>query len=88
MLDGKPKTPEEILELLPRKGAYSWGAALRTRPEQAATALARFVALLAMARNPDDPSRPLVNIETHMWVRSVSRLLRVVASGAGVLLVR
>src|SRR5262249_10298989 len=80
VLDGRPRTADEILELLPRKGAYSWGAALRTRPGQAVTALARFVALLSLARNPDDPSRPLVNIETHLWVRSVSRLLRAVAA--------
>ncbi len=78
VLGDRPKVAAEILELLPRKGAYSWGAALRTRPEQAAAALSRFVALLAMARNPDAPSRPLVNIETHLWVRSVSRLLRAV----------
>ncbi len=88
VLGGKPKTAPEILELLPRKGAYSWGAALRTRPEQAAAALARFVALLSMARNPDAPSRPLLNIETHLWVRSVSRLLRAVGPRAGVRVVR
>ncbi|WP_285788410.1 hypothetical protein [Micromonospora sp. NBRC 101691] len=29
-----------------------------------------------MAQNPVAPGRPLLNIETHLWVRAVSRLLR------------
>ncbi|WP_328601243.1 DEAD/DEAH box helicase [Actinomadura physcomitrii] len=80
VLDGRPHTFEEILELLPRKGAYNWGAAIRLSPKQAATALARFVALLSIARDPDDErgKAPFLHIETHLWVRSVSRLLRAV----------
>ncbi|MES9539948.1 DEAD/DEAH box helicase [Actinomadura sp. NPDC000600] len=83
VLDGRPHTLGEILELLPRKGAYSWGNAIRLSPKQAATALARFVALLSEARDPDAPERPFLHIETHLWVRSVTRLLRAVGPRPG-----
>ncbi|WP_436975821.1 DEAD/DEAH box helicase [Nonomuraea angiospora] len=80
--DGKPKTLEEMLERLPKKGAYSWGASIKANPGQAARALARFVALLSQARIPSKvpgrPNQPFLMIETHMWVRAVSRLLRLV----------
>jgi ATP-dependent helicase YprA (DUF1998 family) len=71
-----PRTFEEVIEVLPRKNAIGWGSAMKTRPEITARALARFVGLLAAAANPEHPRRPLLNIETHLWVRSVSRLLR------------
>ncbi|MEV4380809.1 DEAD/DEAH box helicase [Streptosporangium sp. NPDC049644] len=85
LLSGGPATPAEMLELLPRRGAYNWGAAIRQSPTQAATALARFVALLSYARDPESPEgpedskRPFLHIETHIWVRAVSRLLRLVS---------
>ena len=47
--------------------------------EQTAAALARFVALLSEARNPDDVTRPFLHIETHLWIRPLSRLLRVIS---------
>ncbi|MEH0972814.1 DEAD/DEAH box helicase [Micromonospora sp. CPCC 205546] len=75
-LGSAPRTLDEIIEVLPRKNATGWGSAMKTRPEITARALARFVGLLSVARNPDDPDRPLLNIETHLWVRAVSRLLR------------
>ncbi|MEV6209591.1 DEAD/DEAH box helicase [Kitasatospora sp. NPDC051914] len=78
-LGGELKSTEEILAVLWRAGAYSWGQAITQRPEQAAEALARFVALLSVARDPSSSSlrpRPLVQIEVHQWARSVSRLLR------------
>ncbi|MEV0353249.1 DEAD/DEAH box helicase [Nonomuraea sp. NPDC050680] len=78
LLSGGPATLEEMLELLPRRGAYNWGQAIRKSPAQAVTALARFIALLSAAKNPDDPQRSLLHIETHIWVRAVSRLLRLV----------
>ncbi|GAB2445551.1 DEAD/DEAH box helicase [Streptosporangium sandarakinum] len=78
LLGDGPKTPAEMLELLPRRGAYGWGTAIRNSPAQAATALARFVALLSHARDPEDPRRPFLHIETHVWVRAVSRLMRLV----------
>ncbi|MEO3777276.1 DEAD/DEAH box helicase [Micromonospora sp. B11E3] len=71
-----PRTLDEIIDVLPRKNATGWGSAMKTRPEITAKALARFIGLLSMARNPEDPRRPLLNIETHLWVRAVSRLLR------------
>ncbi|QBI56457.1 DEAD/DEAH box helicase [Streptomonospora litoralis] len=75
-LGGGVATLDALLERLPREGAYQWGAALRTGRAQAAEALSRYVALLSTARDPDHPDRPFVHIETHLWVRSVSRLLR------------
>ncbi|WBB80435.1 DEAD/DEAH box helicase [Micromonospora sp. WMMD882] len=75
-LQSRPGTLDEIIDVLPRKNATGWGSAMKTRPEVTATALARFVGLLAMAQHPDAPGRPLLNIETHLWVRAVSRLLR------------
>ncbi|TDD64342.1 DEAD/DEAH box helicase [Actinomadura darangshiensis] len=83
VLDGKPHMLGEILELLPRKGAYSWGTAIRLSPMQAAAALARFVALLSEARDPEDADRPFLHVETHLWVRSVTRLLRAVGPRPG-----
>ncbi|GAA3726853.1 DEAD/DEAH box helicase [Plantactinospora mayteni] len=75
-LGTEPRTFAEVIEVLPRKNATGWGSAMKTRPEVTAQALARFVGLLARAENPDAPGRPLLNIETHLWVRAVSRLLR------------
>lgn len=81
VLDGKPRTPVEILEFLPRRGAGpDWGETFKKEPEVAAAGLARFIALLSEARNPDAPDRPLLNIETHLWVRQVSRLRRAVSA--------
>ncbi|MFE5753915.1 DEAD/DEAH box helicase [Streptomyces massasporeus] len=75
ILDGTPKTLAEITEVLPRY-AYHWGMAVQQRPRIAAQALARYVALLSYARDPEHPGRPLLSIEVHHWVRSVSRVLR------------
>jgi ATP-dependent helicase YprA (DUF1998 family) len=78
VLGDKPSTLGEVLDLLPRKGAYTWGEAFRRSPQQTGAALARFVALLSEARNPDDVTRPFLHIETHLWIRPLSRLLRVI----------
>ncbi|MFF3905396.1 DEAD/DEAH box helicase [Streptomyces sp. NPDC001848] len=75
ILDGRPRTYAEIMEFLPRLAPH-WGMAVQQHPQIAAQALARYVALLSMARNPDDPGQPLLSIEVHHWVRSVSRVLR------------
>ncbi|MFF8593518.1 DEAD/DEAH box helicase [Streptomyces sp. NPDC015220] len=75
ILDGTPRTLTEITEVLPRY-AYHWGMAVQLRPRVAAQALARYVALLSYARDPEHPGRPLLSIEVHHWVRSVSRVLR------------
>ncbi|MEK8145163.1 hypothetical protein NKH18_38475 [Streptomyces sp. M10(2022)] len=72
ILDGRPRTMPEIMDVLPRY-AYHWGVAVQQNPAVAARALARYVALLSTARDPDRPSRPLLSIEVHHWVRSVSR---------------
>jgi len=77
VLDGGPLTPAEMLGPLPRDGAYGWDNALRKDPRLAAEALARFVGLLAHARGKNDS--PFLHIESHLWVRAVSRLLRAVA---------
>ncbi|MFE0641525.1 DEAD/DEAH box helicase [Streptomyces sp. NPDC058877] len=75
ILDGTPKTLAEITEVLPRY-AYHWGMAVQQRPGLAARALARYLALLSYARDPEHPGRPLLSVEIHHWVRSVSRVLR------------
>jgi ATP-dependent helicase YprA (DUF1998 family) len=80
VLGGKPATPAEILEQIPRRGAYFWGEAFGRSPKQTAAALARFVALLSLARDPG--GRPFLHIETHLWIRPLSRLLRVIAPSA------
>ncbi|OIV36514.1 RNA helicase [Mangrovactinospora gilvigrisea] len=78
-LDTGVRTAAEVLDVMWRHGAYSWGQTITQRPEVAADALARFVALLSMAHDPDSPPerpRPLVHVEVHQWARAVSRLLR------------
>ncbi|GAB0102556.1 DEAD/DEAH box helicase [Nocardia sp. JMUB6875] len=79
---GRPRTMAEILESLPKRGAYTWGATIRDNPRKAAAALARFIALLSEARDPENPKQPLLLIETHVWARAVSRLLRMVSTTA------
>ncbi|MCL3998684.1 DEAD/DEAH box helicase [Streptomyces lavenduligriseus] len=77
--DGTVRTYDEVLDVMRRSGAKSWDEAITTRPQVAALALARFVALLSVARDPDAPaalSRPLVQVEVHQWARSVTRMLR------------
>ncbi|WP_420783407.1 DEAD/DEAH box helicase [Streptomyces sp. LPB2020-019-1HS] len=77
--DGTVRTYDEVLDVMRRSGAKSWDEAITTRPQIAALALARFVALLSVARDPDAPvalSRPLVQVEVHQWARSVTRVLR------------
>lgn len=72
----QPLTLGETLELLPKTGAYTWGATIRDNPKRAASALARYIALLSTAR--DLEGRPLLHVETHLWTRAVTRLLRMV----------
>lgn len=77
--DGTVRTYDEVLDVMRRSGAKSWDKAITTRPQIAALALARFVALLSVARDPEAPaaiSRPLVQVEVHQWARSVTRILR------------
>ncbi|MGY5107071.1 DEAD/DEAH box helicase, partial [Streptomyces sp. 900105245] len=48
--DGSAHTYDEILDVMRRSGAKKWDEAITTRPQLAAQALARFVALLSVAR--------------------------------------
>lgn len=78
-LSGEVKTNAEVLDLMWRHGAGNWSQAITRRPEQASQSLARFVALLSYARDPDSTPqlpRPLVHVEVHQWARSVTRLVR------------
>jgi replicative superfamily II helicase len=77
-LGDQPSTSDEILEDLPRKGAYSWGAAFTQSPQMVAAALARFTALLSIARAPGG-ERPFLHVETHLWIRPLSRIVRLVS---------
>ncbi|MDI3402369.1 DEAD/DEAH box helicase [Streptomyces cavernicola] len=59
-----------------------WRTAAVQEPADAANALARFVALISVARHPDAPAdreRPLLLVETHVWLRALSRVLRFVS---------
>ncbi|MFD6862988.1 DEAD/DEAH box helicase [Streptomyces diastaticus] len=76
----QPLTAEEILAAFPASSA--WRVTAAQEPGTAAEALARFVALISVARDPGAPEggdRPLLLVETHLWVRSLSRVLRFVA---------
>ncbi|MGX9920687.1 DEAD/DEAH box helicase [Streptomyces sp. NPDC002248] len=74
--DGRVRTYDEVLDVMRRSGAKGWDRTITTRPQLAAQALARFVALLSVARDPQAPDRPFVQIEVHQWARSVTRMLR------------
>ncbi|QOC90860.1 DEAD/DEAH box helicase [Micromonospora craniellae] len=78
-LEGDVKSGPDVLRLMWRAGAQSWSSAITRQPEKAAAALARFVALLSYARDPQSPPgelRPFVHVEVHQWARAVTRLLR------------
>jgi ATP-dependent helicase YprA (DUF1998 family) len=61
--------------------APSWGAVAQRDPGRVEEALARYLALVSIARRPgtdgSSPS-PLFAVEIQLWVREVSRLLRTV----------
>ncbi|MYT16629.1 Distinct helicase family with a unique C-terminal domain including a metal-binding cysteine cluster [Streptomyces sp. SceaMP-e96] len=76
----EPLTSFDALQAFPATSA--WRAAAVQEPERAAAALARFVALISVARDPEAPAgkeRPLLLVETHLWLRALSRVLRFVA---------
>ncbi|WP_405954868.1 DEAD/DEAH box helicase [Streptomyces phaeochromogenes] len=75
-----PLTSFDALQAFPATSA--WRAAAVRDPKAAASALARFIALISVARDPEAPAdreRPLLLVETHLWLRSLSRVLRFVA---------
>ncbi|WP_030385683.1 DEAD/DEAH box helicase [Streptomyces sp. NRRL S-241] len=83
LLDGDPLSEWELRDRLGRFG-YAWGRTARENPRLALAALARFVALLSAARDPESDERrprPLLHVETHLWVRPVGRILRGVGTG-------
>ncbi|MGW0333117.1 DEAD/DEAH box helicase [Streptomyces sp. NPDC003011] len=76
----EPLTSAKALQAFP--AASAWRAAAVQDPETAAAALARFVALISMARDPKESTekeRPLLLVENHLWLRALSRVLRFVA---------
>ncbi|WP_405689496.1 helicase-related protein [Streptomyces sp. NBC_00057] len=78
-LGGEVKTSAEVLDVMWRAGAAGWSEAVARQPEKATEALARFVALLSHARDPESSPaepRPFVHVEVHQWARSVSHVLR------------
>ncbi|MFI1069897.1 DEAD/DEAH box helicase [Streptomyces puniciscabiei] len=78
LLDGEPLSEWELRDRLSRFG-YAWARTARENPRLALQALARFVALLSAARDPESDEkrpRPLLHIEAHLWVRPVTRVLR------------
>ncbi|WP_405767385.1 DEAD/DEAH box helicase [Streptomyces sp. NBC_01538] len=78
LLDGEPLDEWGLRDRLARFG-YAWGRTARENPQLVLQALARFVALLSVARDPDSDERrprPLLHVEAHLWVRPVTRVLR------------
>lgn len=78
LLDGEPLDEWGLRDRLARFG-YAWGRTARENPQLVLQALARFVALLSAARDPDSDERrprPLLHVEAHLWVRPVRRVLR------------
>ncbi|MGW3143268.1 DEAD/DEAH box helicase [Streptomyces sp. NPDC001177] len=78
LLDGEPLSEWELRDRMSRFG-YAWGRTARENPRLTLQALARFVALLSAARDPDSDEkrpRPLLHVEAHLWVRPVTRVLR------------
>ncbi|MEV6107813.1 DEAD/DEAH box helicase [Streptomyces sp. NPDC051940] len=78
LLDGEPHGEWELRDRMGRFG-YAWGRTARENPRLVLQALARFVALLSAARDPESDEkrpRPLLHIEAHLWVRPVTRVLR------------
>lgn len=78
LLDGEPLDEWGLRDRLARFG-YAWGRTARENPQLVLQALARFVALLSAARDPDSDERrprPLLHVEAHLWVRPVTRVLR------------
>ncbi len=75
-----PLTSAEALAAFDPTSA--WRTTAAQDPATAAAALARLVALISVARDPSAPAdreRPLLLVETHLWVRALSRVLRFVA---------
>ncbi|MCW2900076.1 MAG: putative helicase [Streptosporangiaceae bacterium] len=78
LLGGEPLDEWGLRDRLARFG-YAWGRTARENPQLVLQALARFVALLSAARDPESDERrprPLLHIEAHLWVRPVTRVLR------------
>ena len=79
VLGDRPSTSPEILEDLPRKGPYSWGAAFRQSPQHGGRR-ARPVRRAAVDRaRPEDGDRPFLHVETHLWIRPLSRIVRLIS---------
>ena len=76
MTDGALHTYEDIFTANRIALLYPWRKTFKRDPGQVAEALARFIALISQARDPKNPDRPLLNVELHLWTKSVNRVLR------------
>ena len=76
MTDGALHTYEDIFAANQIALLYPWRRTFKHNPGQVAEALARFIALISTARDPDNPDRPLLHVELHLWMRAVNRVLR------------
>ncbi|MER5182658.1 DEAD/DEAH box helicase [Streptomyces sp. NPDC002896] len=82
LLNGEPLDEWGLRDRMARFG-YAWARTAKETPRLALEALARFVALLSSARDPESDERkprPLLHIEAHLWVRPVGRVLSGVGS--------
>lgn len=70
--------PDAVQEVVTR--APVWGRVAMTKPAAVQLALSRFVWLLSYARRGNGAdARPLFSVEVQLWVREVSRVLRLVS---------
>jgi ATP-dependent helicase YprA (DUF1998 family) len=68
------QTAAEVAAMAP-----GWAEVHAETPDVVAEALARFMALLSIARRPlGGRERPLFSVEAQLWIREVTRLLRAV----------
>ncbi|WP_288338056.1 DEAD/DEAH box helicase [uncultured Gordonia sp.] len=81
VLGARPRTVADAVLDVAQAGILPWGVHNSTAPREAQTALLRFLALLSIARVRDVSGslRPLVNVQVQMWVRELSRMLRMVS---------
>ncbi|MGH4019198.1 MAG: DEAD/DEAH box helicase, partial [Pseudonocardiaceae bacterium] len=75
------RTLPEAVDAVTNSGVLQWGVSKQRAPHDVEQAVLRFLALLSVARVETEPgwTRPLLNIEVQLWIREVTRMLRIVA---------
>lgn len=82
--DGKVKGDQAIYDVVRHDPLLdSWRVRFRSKPDEAIEALSRVLALFSIAKDPEAPKRPLLKVETHLWIKVVNRLQRRVSHEPG-----